>query len=54
VTDEPEDIADGTATLLQCIEQLEKQLARATKGNCGVKWVSQLTVQLTELGATGP
>jgi len=35
VTDEPEDSADGNATLLQRIEQLEKQLARATKGNRG-------------------
>jgi len=31
VTDEQEDSADGKATLLQRIEQLEKQLARATK-----------------------
>jgi len=37
VADEPEDGADGTATLLQCIEQLEKQLTRAIKSNRGAR-----------------
>jgi len=37
VTDEEDDSADGTATLLKCIEQLEKQLACAAQGNHGAR-----------------
>jgi len=37
VTDEPEGIATGEATLLKCIEQLEKQLEWVAKGNRGAR-----------------
>ena len=37
MTDEQGHSADGKTTLLQHIEQLQKQLARTTKSNCGAR-----------------